>query len=139
MRLSIKEKPTLGTHHLLEPEAVNVLIKHQVVLVEVQCIVENDLFFIEDHVFQGRHEDSVHCNPQRVFHHRRNDLAEQRRGKFQTRISIDFNEPNLKIIVNHEIQPKNLIILSHTSKENCLFITSILPYTALIASVAMFW
>jgi len=51
--------------------------------------------------------------PERIFNHGGNKTFEDSTAELQARIGVDLDQPNLEILINHEIQPKHLeVILS---------------------------
>ena len=59
-------------------------------------------------VVGGRREGQVEGEFEAELSRVGNDAVEQRTCTLQTRIGVDFDEPGLEVLVNHEIQSKDL-------------------------------
>lgn len=59
-------------------------------------------------VILGRREEWIDCDFECILDHVGNDPCEKRAAEFQTRIVVDFNQPSIEILINHEVQPEDL-------------------------------
>lgn len=73
---------------------------------------------LHDQVGRGR-EQWVQANPQGIFDHGWYDPTEQRTRQLQTRVRVDFDEPGVEVLVDHEVHAKHFKIMLSLVLINC--------------------
>ena len=66
-----------------------------------------------------RRKQRIDGQPERMFKHTRDNSAEQIRTQLKAGVGVDFNEPNMKVAVNHEIKTENLEIMGQVLRIHC--------------------
>ena len=71
----------------------------------------------------GRGKDRVQTYPEGMLEHNRNDSFKNGAVYFQAGVVVDLNEPGFEILINHEIQPKDLKVILMSSVVNNLVVS----------------